>query len=143
MFCQRRATYHVLIYIELTLSTITSCYHATGDVTGTGDAIGGVLGAEGSPTSTGEFGVVNCCWSGTVSTDKGVGVTQAEIVVIVDKVDNLVTTWTGGAITTLNNPLTHAGWRYIENTGTDKETRPLVLEKNKLIPAQRTIRDKK
>ena len=110
-------------------STITSCYHATGDVTGTGDAIGGVLGAEGSPTSTGEFGVVNCCWSGTVSTDKGVGVTQAEIVVIVDKVDNLVTTWTGGAITTLNNPLTHAGWRYIENTGADKETRPLVLEK--------------
>ena len=112
------------------ISTITSCYLATGDVTGTGDAIGGVLGTDISVTSTGEFSVVNCCWSGTVSTDEGIGVIQPEIVMIVDvdKVDNLVTTWTGGAIT-LNNALTHAGWRYIENTGTDKETRPLVLEK--------------
>ena len=113
------------------MSTITSCYHATGDVTGTGDAIGGVLGTDNSVTSTGEFGVVYCCWSGTVSTDKGVGVTLSEIVMIVDvdKVDNIVTTWTGGAIISLNNALTRTGWRYIENTGTDKETRPLVLEK--------------
>lgn len=80
------------------ISTITSCYHATGDVTGTGDAIGGVLGTDISVTSTGESGVFNCCWSGTVSTDEGVGVTLSEIVMIVDvdKVDNLVTTWTGG-----------------------------------------------
>ena len=58
------------------ISTITSCYHATGDVTGAGDAIGGVLGIYTILNEQSIGGVVNCYWSGTVSTDKGVGITE-------------------------------------------------------------------
>ena len=58
------------------ISTTTSCYHATGDVTGAGDAIGGVLGKYTIYNEQSIGGVVNCYWSGTVSTDKGVGITE-------------------------------------------------------------------
>lgn len=58
------------------ISTTTSCYHASGDVTGTGDAIGGVLGIYTILNEQSIGGVVNCYWSGTVSTDKGVGITE-------------------------------------------------------------------
>ena len=93
-------------------STITSCYYATGVVTGIGDAIGGVLGAniKSSGQLTGD--VINCCWSGTVSTDKGIDVTETGTGEAT-KVDG---DWTD-AVTVMNAALADdCGWKWTIET---------------------------
>ena len=93
-------------------STITSCYHATGVVTGIGDAIGGVLGAniKSSGQLTGD--VINCCWSGTVSTDKGIGVTE----IGTGEATKVEGDWTD-AVTAMNAALADdCGWEWTIET---------------------------
>ena len=91
------------------ISTTTSCYHATGDVTGAGDAIGGVLGKYTIYNEQSIGGVVNCYWSGTVSTDKGVGITEIGTAEATKVEDN----W-AAAIDKMNEALAiqNINWRY-------------------------------
>ena len=100
--------------------TITSCY-AMGKVTGS-FSIGGVVGTNwGSITA--------CYWSSNPNSGIGENHTENDGTT---KVDNSNVTWQMAA-EEMNKALAENGYssyRWVENTGADKETRPLILVRN-------------
>ena len=98
--------------------SIISCYHAAGDVSGTGENIGGILGVSTGTTPAA------CYWNGAVSSGKGIGDRDAGPDSGVQKVDG---DWSD-AVTAMNDALQSAGyeWEYI--TGSDGL--PVLQKKN-------------
>ena len=93
--------------------TILACY-ATGSITGSATSKGAISGER----TRGEH--IACYWSG--DTEKGVGSGSADGTT---KVEGSVTWET--AMNTMNTALSGTGYRWIENTGDDKEDRPLII----------------
>ena len=93
--------------------TILACY-ATGSITGTASSKGAISGER----TRGEH--IACYWSG--DTEKGVGSGSADGTT---KVEGSVTWET--AMTAMNTALSGTGYRWIENTGENKEDRPLII----------------
>ena len=93
--------------------TILACY-ATGSITGTASSKGAISGER----TIGEH--IACYWSG--DTEKGVGSGSADGTT---KVEGSVTWET--AMNTMNTALDGSGYRWIENTGENKEDRPLII----------------
>ena len=104
-------------------STVTACYHATGDVTGASGSTstGGVVGRNykddyGSSTLTA------CYWHGTVTDDKGIGNDMTGNGKAT-KVDGSITWET--AMNAMNEALSGTGWQYVTGGGDV----PLTLQK--------------
>lgn len=91
---------------------VLACY-ATGSVSGSG-YIGAIVGENDGGTITA------CYWSGNAA--QGVGSGSADGTT---KVEGSVTWET--AMNTMNTALSGTGYRWIENTGDDKATHPLVI----------------
>ena len=98
------------------LGTILACY-ATGNVTGgiyvSVGAIAGYQRDNGTITA--------CYWSGTAEKGVGNGNGSADGTTKVEGND-----WTA-AMNTMNTALSGTGYRWIENTGDDKEDHPLII----------------
>ena len=98
------------------LGTILACY-ATGNVTGgiyvSVGAIAGYQRDNGTITA--------CYWSGTAEKGVGNGNGSADGTTKVEGND-----WTA-AMNTMNTALSGTGYRWIENTGENKEDRPLII----------------
>ena len=93
--------------------TILACY-ATGSITGSAASKGAISGER----TRGEH--IACYWSG--DTEKGVGSGSADGTT---KVEGSVTWET--AMNTMNTALSGTGYQWIENTGENKEDRPLII----------------
>ena len=93
--------------------TILACY-TTGSITGSATSKGAISGER----TRGEH--IACYWSG--DTEKGVGSGSADGTT---KVEGSVTWET--AMNTMNTALSGTGYRWIENTGDDKEDHPLII----------------
>ena len=93
--------------------TILACY-TTGSITGSATSKGAISGER----TRGEH--IACYWSG--DTEKGVGSGSADGTT---KVEGSVTWET--AMNTMNTALDGSGYRWIENTGENKEDRPLII----------------
>ena len=96
--------------------TITACYHANGDVTGsvsgTGSYVGGVVGSNNS-TST----IAACYWDNNQS--NGIGSGGGDVTQVTG-----TTTW-GTAPNAMNTALAGCGWSYENGSG----DQPLILKK--------------
>ena len=95
--------------------TILACY-ATGSITGSAASKGAISGERTGISSE----HIACYWSG--DTEKGVGSGSADGTT---KVEGSVTWET--AMTAMNTALSGTGYRWIENTGEDKEDHPLII----------------
>ena len=98
--------------VGLNSSRIIACY-ATGSVTGNNAYIGAIVGRLGGELTA-------CYWSGDAA--QGVGSGSADGTT---KVEGSVTWET--AMTAMNTALDGSGYRWIENTGENKEDRPLII----------------
>ena len=93
--------------------TILACY-TTGSVSGSG-YIGAIVGENDNGTITA------CYWSGDAEKGVGNGNGSADGTTKVEGND-----WTA-AMNTMNTALDGSGYRWIENTGENKATHPLVI----------------
>ena len=98
--------------VGINSSRIIACY-ATGSVTGNNAYIGAIVGRLGGELTA-------CYWSGDAA--QGVGSGSADGTT---KVEGSVTWET--AMNTMNTALDGSGYRWIENTGENKEDRPLII----------------
>ena len=92
---------------------VLACY-ATGSVSGSNNS-GAIVGENDNGTITA------CYWSGTAEKGVGNGNGSADGTTKVEGND-----WTA-AMNTMNTALDGSGYRWIENTGEDKATHPLVI----------------
>ena len=95
--------------------TILACY-ATGSITGSAASKGAISGERTGISSE----HIACYWSGDAA--QGVGSGSADGTT---KVEGSVTWET--AMTAMNTALSGTGYRWIENTGDDKEDHPLII----------------
>lgn len=100
----------------ISTGTILACY-ATGSVTASGGYIGAIAGEHHN-----DYGgtITACYWSGNVAQGVGNALTEGAT-----KVEGSVTWET--AMNTMNTALDGSGYRWIENTGENKATHPLVI----------------
>ena len=91
--------------------SVLACY-ATGSVTGNGADIGAIAGRNSNTTTTCYW------WSGNTAQGVGEGTDNTTKVTDGD--------WTA-AMTAMNTALSGTGYRWIENTGDDKEDHPLII----------------
>lgn len=100
-------------------AVMTACY-ATGSVAGEGNDVyvGAIVGENGN------YGTITACYWSMDNMERGVG--NALMEGATEVADNV--TW-DTAMNAMNTALTDAGFSYqwIENTGEDKDTRPLVI----------------
>ena len=94
--------------------TILACY-ATGSITGSAASKGAISGERTGISSE----HIACYWSG--DTEKGVGSSLDTTTKVAGDV-----TWET-AMTAMNTALSGTGYRWIENTGDDKEDHPLII----------------
>ena len=94
--------------------TILACY-ATGSITGSAASKGAISGERTGISSE----HIACYWSG--DTEKGVGSSLDTTTKVAGDV-----TWET-AMTAMNTALSGTGYRWIENTGEDKEDHPLII----------------
>ena len=97
--------------VGINSSRIIACY-ATGSVTGNNAYIGAIVGRLGGELTA-------CYWSG--NEEKGVGGGLDTTTKVAGDV-----TWET-AMNTMNTALSGTGYRWIENTGDDKEDHPLII----------------
>ena len=105
------------IIAAFNVGLVLACY-ATGSVTGSGDYNGAIVGWHDN-----DYGgtITACYWSGDTEKGVGNGNGSADGTTKVEGND-----WRA-AMNTMNTALSGTGYRWIENTGDDKATHPLVI----------------
>ena len=106
------------------VSTVTACYHANGSVTGASGSTGGVLGRNSKVDYS--FGIVGACyWGGTVTGDTGIGDDTTGMWANEAQKVSDSTTW-AKAMDRMNDVLAGTyDWKYV----TDSGDAPLTLQK--------------